>query len=168
MPLQTQRLRLRELSPDDAGFILGLLNQPTWLRFIGDKNVRSLNDARRYLLQGPIDSYRRLGFGLYCAELLADATPIGLCGLIKRDTLPEVDIGFALLPAYFGKGYIPEAARAVIEQGKTQFGLKRLLAITQPDNQASIAVLGKLGMQAEGSIRFAADAAPILLFAMDL
>ncbi|MDB5969750.1 MAG: Ribosomal-protein-alanine acetyltransferase [Hydrocarboniphaga sp.] len=167
MPLQTPRLRLRQLTLDDAAFILELVNEPTWLRYIGDKNVHDLDDARRYLREGPIGSYQRLGFGLYCVELPADSTPIGLCGLIKRDTLPDVDIGFALRPAYFGQGYIPEAARAVIEQGRSEFGLQRLLAITQPDNQASIAVLLKLGMKPEGSVSLA-EAAPILLFAIDL
>jgi ribosomal-protein-alanine N-acetyltransferase len=168
MPLLTTRLRLRQLDTDDAPFILGLLNEPSWLRFIGDKNVHTLDDARGYLQNGPMDSYRRLGFGLYCVELRNDATPIGLCGLIRRDTLPDVDIGFALLPAHFGQGYIPEAALAVIDQARNAFGLKRLLAITQPDNQASMAVLRKLGMRTEGSIKLTPADAPILLYAMDL
>jgi ribosomal-protein-alanine N-acetyltransferase len=165
--LETSRLRLRRLDPGDAAFILELLNDPSWLRYIGDKNVHSLDDARDYLSQGPIDSYRRLGFGLYCVELRDSATPIGLCGLIKRDTLPDIDIGFALLPAYFGQGYIPEAARAVIDQGRREFGLKRLLAITAPDNQASISVIRKLGLQPLGSIALDGAAPSTLLFAID-
>ena len=165
--LETPRLRLRRLDSGDAAFILELLNEPSWLRYIGDKNVRSLDDARDYLSQGPIDSYRRLGFGLYCVELRDSAAPIGLCGLIKRDTLPDIDIGFALLPAYFGLGYIPEAARAVIAQGRSEFGLKRLLAITAPDNQASISVIRKLGLQPMGRIALNGAAAPTLLFAID-
>jgi ribosomal-protein-alanine N-acetyltransferase len=167
MPLQTARLRLRELTLDDAAFIHELVNQPSWLRFIGDKNVHSLDDARGYLQQGPIDSYRRLGFGLYCVELLGDATPIGLCGLIKRDTLPDIDIGFALLAAHVGNGYIPEAALAVIAQGRDKFGMKRLLAITSPDNEPSMAVLRKLGMERDDSISMQ-SAMPTLVFSMGL
>lgn len=168
MPLLTTRLRLRRLDEDDAGFILGLVNEPSWLRYIGDKNVRTLDDARAYLRNGPMESYRRHGFGLYCVERREDAASLGMCGLIRRDTLPEVDIGFALLPAHFGQGYIPEAARAVIEQGRNLFGLKRLLAITQPDNQASIAVLRKLGMQRQDSISLTPGDAPIELYSMAL
>lgn len=168
MPLLTTRLRLRQLVPEDAGFILGLLNEPSWLRYIGDKNVRTLEDAQRYLENGPMASYQRHGFGLYCVERREDAVPIGLCGLLRRDSLPDVDIGFALLPAYFGQAYIPEAALAVIDQARNVFKLKRLLAITQPDNQASIAVLHKLGMGFEDSISLTPGDAPILLYAMDL
>jgi RimJ/RimL family protein N-acetyltransferase len=166
-PLETARLRLRHLQLDDAAFILELLNDPCWLRYIGDKNVHSLDDARDYLSKGPIGSYRRLGFGLYCVELRDTATPIGLCGLIKRDALPDIDIGFALLPAHFGHGYVLEASRAMIDQGRREFVLKRLLAITSPDNAASISVIRKLGLQPQGSIAVDGSASPTLLFAID-
>src|SRR5690349_18580516 len=100
--LETDRLVLRQLSTDDDAFILELLNDPGWLRFIGDRGVRTLEDARRYILSGPVDMYERLGFGLYAVELKAGGSPIGMCGLLKRATLPEVDLGFAFLPRYAG------------------------------------------------------------------
>ena len=114
--LDTERLSLRWLSAEDAAFILGLLNEPSWLRFIGDKNVHSLDDARAYIAKGPVDMYRRLGFGLYLVELRKDATPIGLCGLIKRDSLEDVDLGFSLLPAFWGQGYALAEGRAAVEE----------------------------------------------------
>lgn len=166
--IETERLRLRHLQLADAAFIFELVNDPSWLRYIGDKQVRSLDDARAYLANGPLDSYRRLGYGLYCVELRSSGAAIGLCGLIKRDTLPDVDIGFALLPAHVGHGYTLEAARAVIALGQLEFGLRRLLAITQPDNAASIAVLTRLGLQRQGEISVAGTATPLLLFAYEL
>ena len=98
--LETERLRLRQLTVDDAAFILQLVNDPSWLRFIGDRNVRNLDDARNYILKGPIASYEKFGFGLWLVELKADGMPLGICGLLQRDTLPDVDIGFALLPQF--------------------------------------------------------------------
>ena len=103
--LETERLRLRRLTVDDAAFILELVNDPSWLRFIGDRGVRNLDDARSYILKGPVASYEKHGFGLWLVELKAEATPIGICGLLQRDTLPDVDIGFALLPQFCGQGY---------------------------------------------------------------
>lgn len=120
--LETDRLILRWLSPEDAEFILRLLNEPSWLRFIGDKGVRTIEDARAYILKGPIDMYSRLGFGLYLVELKEPAFPIGMCGFIKRDSLEDVDIGFAFLPAYWGKGYAYEAAAAVMAYGEKYLG----------------------------------------------
>jgi len=166
-PLETARLRLRHLQAADAGFIVELLNDPSWLRYIGDKNVHNADDALGYINNGPIDSYQRLGFGLYCVERQDNGAAIGLCGLIKRATLPHIDIGFALLPAYFGQGYILEAAQAVIDQGRREYGLRRLLAITSPDNHASISVIRKLGLQAQGSVTLGDPALPTLLFAID-
>src|ERR1041385_7467042 len=101
--LEPQRLRLRPLMLDDAPFILRLVNEPSWLQFIGDKGVRHLDDARRYLRKGPLDLYERYGFGPLAVELKVDGTAIGICGLIKRETLPDVDIGFAYFPAYWGQ-----------------------------------------------------------------
>jgi RimJ/RimL family protein N-acetyltransferase len=163
--LETDRLNLRWLSTDDAEFILELLNEPSFLRFIGDKGVRTLDDARDYILNGPVDMYTRLGFGLYLTELKDGGAPIGICGLIKRDGLEEVDIGFAFLPKFWAKGYAYEAAAAVMAYGKDVLGLKRIVAITSPDNHVSAKVLEKLGMQFERMVRLSEDAEEVRLFA---
>jgi RimJ/RimL family protein N-acetyltransferase len=147
--LETTRLSLRRLTEDDAPFIFRLVNEPSWLRFIGDKGVRTMDDARRYLREGPIDMYARHGFGLYLVARKSDATAIGMCGLIKRDALPDVDIGFAYVPESWGNGYAVEAADAVLAYGRDDIGLKRIVAITSLDNDASIRVLGKIGMAFE-------------------
>src|SRR5215471_7803847 len=131
--LETERLILRKLSLDDAEFVFELLNEPSFLRYIGDKSVRSLDDARAYILDGPVDSYERNGFGLYKVEMKDTGTPIGICGLLKRDTLPHADIGFAFLPAYWSKGYAFESAAAVINYARNVLKLDRILAITSPD-----------------------------------
>ncbi len=147
--LTTNRLTLRRLSPDDADFIVELLNDPAFIRFIGDKRVRNAADAREYILEGPVASYQRNGFGLWLVELKDSGLPVGMCGLLKRDSLPDVDIGFAFLPAYRSQGYAFEAASAVLHYGRTELGLKRIVAITDPENADSIRVLGKIGMRFE-------------------
>ncbi len=166
--LETDRLILRRLSTDDAEFILELLNEPSFLRFIGDKGVRTLEDARNYILNGPVDMYNRLGFGLYLTELKEDGAPIGICGLIKRDGLEDVDIGFAFLPRFQAKGYAYEAASAVMAYGKDVLGLKRIVAITSLDNHASAKLLEKLGMLFEKVIRLSEDAEEVRLFATEV
>lgn len=163
--LETDRLRLRRLSPDDAEFIFELVNDPAWLRYIGDKNVRTLDDARGYILKGPVEMYHRLGFGLYLTELKDNAVPVGICGLIKRDTLEDVDIGFAFLPEFRAKGYAHESAAATMAYGRDVLGLKRIVAITTPDNDASIRLLEKLGFRFEKPIRLCGDAAELSLYA---
>ena len=147
--LQTERLNLRELTLDDAPFILTLLNDPAFLRFIGDKNVRTLADARQYMINGPMASYVRNGFGLYLVELKDSQTPAGICGLLKREDLPDPDIGFAFLPDFWSKGFAFESASAVMNDARKRLRLKRLLAIVQPDNAASIKLLERLGMNFE-------------------
>ena len=166
--LETERLTLRWFSTDDAEFILRLLNEPSWLRFIGDKGVRNLEDARNYILTGPMDMYARLGFGLYLTERKSDASPIGICGLIKRDTLEDVDIGFAFLPGFRRQGYGREAAAAVMAHARSAFGLRRLVAITSPDNEASIRLLEKLGLRFEATVSLAGDGHEVSLFATAL
>ena len=166
--LATERLRLRQLSLDDAPFILTLVNDPSWLEFIGDKGVRSVDDARTYLAQGPIEMYARLGFGLYLVELREGITPIGICGLIKRESLADVDIGFAFLPQFAGKGYAHEAALAVMAHAKHDFSIRRLVAITAPGNERSIRLLRRLGMTLEKSIDLPRDGGKSLLFARRL
>ena len=163
--LETDRLLLRRLSIDDAGFILELLNEPSFLHFIGDKGVRTLDDAREYILQGPMASYERHGFGLYLTILKDGAVPIGICGLLKRESLPDVDIGFAFLPAFWSKGYALESAAAVKSYGLNTLGLQRIVAITNPDNEASIKLLEKIGLQYERLIKLSEDAPEIRLYA---
>ena len=165
--LETDRLNLRRLSPDDAEFILELLNDPSFLRFIGDKGVRTLDDARNYILNGPVDMYNRLGFGLYLTELKKSGAPIGICGLIKRDGLEDVDIGFAFLPKFRARGYAYESAAAVMDYGKHVLGLKRIVAITSPDNYASGGLLEKLGLRFERMIRLSKGASEVRLYAFD-
>jgi ribosomal-protein-alanine N-acetyltransferase len=149
---ETPRLRLRYLAEHDAAFILELLNEPEFIRNIGDREVRSLDDARRYIRSG-VTGYERLGFGLYLVELQEGATPIGLCGLLKRDYLDDVDVGFALRAGFRNQGYALEAARAVMRYGHEALGLGRIVAITAPDNHASIKLLRRLGLEFERNIR---------------
>ena len=144
--LETQRLELREFCLADATFVLRLLNEPSFIEFIGDRGVRTLADAERYLRDGPMTSYRAHGHGLLRVGLKGSDSPIGMCGLVKRDTLPEPDIGFALLPEYWNQGYVTEAARAAMAHGRESLGLKTILGITSPHNVRSISVLGKLGL----------------------
>ncbi len=155
--LTTQRLILRRLTLDDAAFILELLNDPAWLRFIGDKGVRTQDDARDYLRKGPLAMYDKEGFGLYLVERKDGHIPIGMCGLIKRDSLDDVDIGFAYLPAYRTQGFAHEAAAAVLAHGRRDFGLRRIVAITSPENARSIALLERLGMQFGRMVKLSAD-----------
>jgi RimJ/RimL family protein N-acetyltransferase len=166
--LQTERLNIRRMSLDDADFIVELLNDPAFLRFIGDKGVRTTEDARHYVTTGPMDSYERHGFGLWLVELNDSETPIGICGLLKRDTLSDVDIGFAFLPPYRFKGYAFESAAAVMDYGRKVLGLKRIVAITNEDNTGSIRVLEKIGMTFDRMIRLTEDEPEIRLLASDV
>ncbi|MGD9487329.1 MAG: GNAT family N-acetyltransferase [Calditrichaceae bacterium] len=163
--LETERLALRELTVEDAPFILELVNDPSWLRYIGDKGVRTLDDARDYILNGPVQSYKQFGFGLYLVGLKDSGIPIGMCGLIKRDYLTDVDIGFAFMPAFTGKGYATESASTLLTYGKDVFGLERIVAITTRDNDKSIKVLEKLGMRFEKMISLPGDGAELKLYA---
>ena len=160
---------MRRLSPDiDAEFILKLLNDPSFIRYIGDKGVRDLDAARRYIIDGPVKSYEANGFGLYLAELKTNETPIGICGLVKRDTLPHADIGFAFLPAYWNQGYAFESAAAVMDHARERLKLGRILAITSPDNEASGKLLDKIGLRFERMIRLSEDAPEIKLFTTEV
>src|ERR1043165_7007813 len=130
--LQTDRLLLRHFNPDDAPFILALLNEPSFLRYIGDKKVRTLDDARNYILTGPVATYSKHGFGLYQVELKDSHTPIGMCGLLKREELPQPDIGFAFLPDFWDKGFAFEAAAAVLHDARDRLTLTRTPATEIP------------------------------------
>ena len=162
--LETDRLILCKLSPDDAEFIFELLNDPSFLQFIGDKGVRTLDDARDYILNGPIDSYERFGFGLYLTKLKDGGAPIGICGLLKRDTLQDVDIGFAFLPEFWSKGYAFESASAVMVYGLNDLGVNRIVAVTLPENHKSIKLLEKLGLRFEKMVRLHDDGPEDKLF----
>ncbi len=162
--MTTARLELRELAAHDAPFILELLNEDGFLRFIGDKGVRTLADAREYISMGPGGSYRRHGFGLYITCLRHDGTPVGICGLVKRETLADVDIGFAFLQRHWSKGYAAEAAAAVFAHARDALGLRRVVAITAPDNHGSMAVLSKIGLEFERTITLGEGGPPLNLF----
>lgn len=164
MIIETERLILRHLSADDAEFVLALLNEPSFIRYIGDKGVRNLEDARRYINDGPIKSYELNGFGLNLVQLKTNNTPIGICGVLKRDTLPDPDIGFAFLPSYWNQGYGLESAAAVMAHARETLGLGRILAITSPDNEASQKLLGKIGLRYRRLVKLTEDAAEVKLF----
>lgn len=164
---ETERLRLRLLSTDDAAFILELLNEPSFLENIGDKGVRNLDDACQYLLNGPMASYEKNGFGLYLVALKEALTPIGICGLIKREGLDDPDIGYAFVPKFWAKGYAFEAASAVMAFAKETLGLNRIVAITALNNHASIRVLNKLGLKFEKIVKLPGASAESRLFTPD-
>lgn len=151
--LETERLILRKMRVEDAEFIFELVNEPAFIRNIGDKGVRTLDDARDYILSGPVASYAKSGFGLYTVEVKETGTAIGICGLLKRDSLEDVDIGFAFLERFRRKGFGYESAAAVMDYGRNALGLKRIVAITSPDNEGSIRVLEKIGLRFEKRIR---------------
>jgi RimJ/RimL family protein N-acetyltransferase len=165
--LATERLRLRRLTPSDTAFLVELLNDPAFLANIGDRGVRTAADAVGYVEKGPGASYLRNGFGLYLVEVAAANLPIGLCGLVKRDTLPDVDVGFAFLPAFRSQGYALEAARAVVSEARDRVGLSRLVAIVKPGNAPSARLLLKLGMHLEGRIQLPHDPDELELYAID-
>ncbi|WP_226998827.1 GNAT family N-acetyltransferase [Flavisolibacter tropicus] len=164
--IETDRLIVSDFNLDDAAFIIKLVNSPGWLQYIGDRNIKSPEEARQYLENGPLKSYKQWGFGLYRVALKNTNTAIGMCGLIKREVLDGIDIGFALLPAYEGQGYAYEAAKAVLDYAAKDLGMKRMLAITMVDNAASIKLLQKLGLRFEKMIRLNDE--DLALLAMEL
>ena len=185
--LETERLILREVNEGDDAFMLDLLNQPSFIRFIGDRNVRNLEESRDFIESRYRASYRDHGFGLYAVELKTELAyendsaleirnpkseirnpVIGICGFVRRASLPHADIGFAFLPQFERKGYAFESASAVMNYGRNVLGLKRVLAITSLDNESSIKLLGKLGFKFEGIITLSGDTEEIKLFAADV
>ncbi len=162
---ETARLRIRRFDAGDGAFVFRLVNEPSWIRYIGDKQVRSVEEARRYLERGPLAMYERFGFGLYAVELRETREPIGMCGLIRRDALPDVDLGFAFLPEHCGCGYAFEAATAVVAHGRTAFGLRRVVAILSPDNVRSRRLLVRLGFRFERTVRLSPEADELDLYA---
>ena len=144
MNCSTERLHLRQFTHDDAQFIIQLLNQKSFIDNIADKGVRTVDDAIDYLDKGPMDSYQKFGFGLAMVTLKT-GEPIGMCGLLKRPELEEADIGYSLIDKFAGKGYASEAAQAVLQQAFQQYDLKKIAAVTSPNNASSIGLLEKLG-----------------------
>lgn len=166
--IETDRLSLQELSADDAddvAFIYRLLNEPSFLQNIGDRGVHSLQDAHGYLIKGPMASYAANGFGLYRVQVKASGERAGLCGLVKRATLPDVDLGYALLPEFCGRGYAVEAASAVLAEARARLHIDRIVAITDPRNNGSIRVLEKLDFHFEKMVQLAPGDIELKLFA---
>jgi RimJ/RimL family protein N-acetyltransferase len=151
--IETARLMLHEFTETDAGFVLRLVNEPSFLRYIGDRGVRNLEDARRYIADGPVAGYARFGYGLMRVERKSDGTTIGMCGILKRESLPDPDIGFSFFPEFWSQGYALESAQAVMAHARSALGLGRIVAITTVDNEPSIRLLGKLGFRFERMIR---------------
>ena len=159
--LETPRLRLRWLVPADAPFILELTTQPTWLQNIGDRGVRDLETAEGYIRKGPLTSYAARGFGLWGVIRKEDEVPVGMCGIIKRDTMEDPELAYAYLERFHGKGYGKEAAEATLRYARETFGIPRLAAIVNPENTASIRILERVGMAYRGPIQMPGDPAPI-------
>jgi RimJ/RimL family protein N-acetyltransferase len=166
--IETERLNLRPISADDAEFMLELMNEPPWIRNIGDRNLKTSDDARRYISDKITPAYEQFGFGFYLVELKESGVPMGISGLVKRESLEDVDIGFAFLERFWSKGYAAESAAAVMEFARNELKLKRIVAITVPDNQGSIKVLEKIGLRFERMIKLAADAQEIKLFSAEI
>jgi RimJ/RimL family protein N-acetyltransferase len=162
---QTERLLLRWLNAGDCTFILELLNEPSWIRYIGDKGVQTIQDARRYIENGPVEMYQRLGFGLYLVELKENGAPMGICGLIKREALVDVDLGFAFLPRFWANGYAFESASAVMAYGRRAFGLSRIVAVLSQDNHRSAKLLEKLGLRFDSTVSLQPGGNALLLYA---
>ena len=163
--LVTDRLSLRRLSIDDAGFILRLLNEPSFIQNIGDKGVRTIDDAGSYILNGPVASYEKFGFGLWLVEMKESGVSAGICGLLKRDVLEDVDLGYAFLPEFWSRGYALESASAVMSYATATLGLKRIVAVTNVDNQSSIRLLEKIGFEYQQMVRLSDDGQELKLFA---
>jgi RimJ/RimL family protein N-acetyltransferase len=161
---ETARLRLRHLSGADAAFVLELNTDPDFIANIGDRGVHTLQDAQRYIAEGPAQSYERFGFGLFLVERKDSCVALGMCGLLRRDSHPDVEIGFAFLPQARHRGYALEAAAATLQLGVDALGLTRIVAITAPDNAASIRILKHLGLRFERMVHFTPDGRESRLF----
>ena len=157
MIAETPRLELRELTLDDTEFILGLVNEPSFLANIGDKGVRTLDDAQQFILDGPWKRDQKPGYGQLMVELKPDGVPIGVCGLLYRKALDVTDVGCAFLPAYWRQGIASEAASAIMEYGRSTLGVEKIVGLTSKDNLASIGLLEKFGMKFERIVKMSAD-----------
>ncbi len=164
--LETARLRLRPMLEGDAAFLLEVLNEPAFIRNVGDRGVRTVEEAAQYLRERITAQYERFGFGMWLVELSEPGEPVGICGLIKRDNLEDVDLGFSLLERFWSRGYASEAAAAALGAAWEMAKLSRLVAIVAPHNHASVRLLEKLGFRLENKIRLAPEGEELLLFAI--
>lgn len=162
--LETERLILREIIESDAEFIFDLVNQPSFIKYIGNRGINSIEKAREVIETRYRASYAEFGYGLYAVELKETAEPIGFCGFVRREGLPAADIGFAFLPQFEKKGFAFESASAVMKYGREKLNLQKVLAITTRDNQSSIRLLEKLGFQFERLIKLPNDETQLNLF----
>ncbi len=162
--IETDRLTLRRLTTKDAGFMLELMNEPGFIKHVADRGLRTTAEAADYLQEKIFPSYEKFGFGFYRVELKESGTPVGICGLVKRETLDAVDVGFSILQRFCGKGYAFEAAAAVIDYGRTVLGLQEIVGVTAPDNRISIRLLEKLGMHFQRKIHLPGYGPESLLF----
>jgi len=165
--LETDRLILRHQTAEDAAFMLELWNDPSWMQNIGDRGVRTVEEARTNIVNGAVEMYKKWGYGFYLTELKDGGIPIGICGFAKRDFLEHPDVGFAFLPRYWGKGYAYEAASAVMEYGKSMLGFARIVAFTSVENQASGKLLEKLGLQFEKLIPYPGRKEMVRLYSLE-
>lgn len=159
----TQRLHLEKLVLADAPFIFRLVNEPGWLKFIGDRGIRNHEDAENYIVNGPQKSYEDFGFGLFKVSLL-NGTPIGMCGLLQRDYLDHPDIGFAFLAEFTSKGYALEAAKATLQYARETLNEETIMATTLPENEKSINLLEKLGLHFVKMLKTSLDGPEVKLF----
>jgi len=166
MVLETARTRLLRLKTEDRAFILSLVNDPSFIENIGDRGVRTLSDAEAYIKR-VTDSYERHGFGLYRVELKGSKESIGICGLVKRDTLVEPDVGFAFLPKFWLTGYAVETAQAVLDYARDVLKMKRVLGITSPKNIGSVRVLERIGLKFDGITKLSSDDKDVKLFSIN-
>ncbi len=162
--LETERLILRQLTLEDADFMLELMNEPGFIKFVADRGLRTTADAANYLREKILPSYAQFGFGFYRLELRESGTPIGICGLIKRETLDSVDLGYSVIERFSGKGYAFEAATAVMDYGLTGLGLPEIVGVTAPDNRVSIRLLEKLGLKYQRTVNLPGYESESLLF----
>ena len=165
--VETERLRIRELVESDADFINQLLNTPSFIKYIGDRGVRTADAARDFIRDRYRKSYEDHGYGLYAVDLKDRAIPIGMCGFVRREMLDGPDLGFAFLPEFEGQGFGTESSKAMLEYGRYELNFDRVFAITSLDNDASIRLLEKLGFGLEGVID-PPDGEPLNLFAIEL
>lgn len=165
---ETERLLLRPTSKDDADLILKLFNTPKWLKNIGDRNVNNLAQARKYIEEKMLPQLYTHGYSNYTVIRKADNRKIGCCGLYDREGLEGIDIGFAFLPAYEGKGYAFESAKKVLKIAYRNFGIKRISAVTAKSNRDSQKLISKLGLTYQKMIFLPNDDEELMYFEADL
>lgn len=166
--IETKRLTLREVHTGDARFILRLVNEPSFIQHIGDKDVRNLADACQYIESGPMASYAKHGFGLFLVTRKSDGVAVGTCGLLRRDSFDDPDLGYAFLPEHWSQGYAFESTQLILERAARVLDLSRIVAVTAPDNTPSIALLAKLNFVFEKTIDFSGDSTDSNFYALSL